>query len=1252
MSYQNNNYNNPNNIDKSRHQYFQSRSPTKEDYQTNRYSNFKEKSDENEDNDDNNDKGAKLFIHNLNKTITNMDLEYEFSKYGEVIDTNIDKNKIKNTHTGMVIMKSRSNAEKAIEGLRKSLNWKINYSQYENNYFNNNNNSNSFNMNNNNNSTSIPHYNPNNNNNLSNQNKNNSNNNYNKYHNSNDNINNTSFNESNNNYRSRSRSRSISPKTKFYYDADNNNNNYKNPNKADYKERDREYNREFRERKESFNNSNNKNHIISPHSNTYSHSSYNNTNMVNYYSTTGNSNKVREIWVGNLPTNVNESLIYNNFFIYGEISEIGLNNEKNYAFIKYRLASSASKASEKTRNTELNGKILKASFSDNNKRKNIVGDEPNYSLNEKTCRLLHAMLTKNNSINENTIKDVLSKHGEITGFHVKHSGNRYSVYVEYNFPHEARRALDYYNKCDKAEENKKEFGDAKLELDFCFRSKEYLNEVMKQNVGANNLCHTIDTTGSFNKGRGYISLQYLHQIKHVDPLKYQTIVSEILEQQKKMGNSNTVLYNNSGNGGVSASNINLGSLEGSISGNSYLNRNSASNALNNAGVGDSRNNESEKNNENNNTNSNIVSNVNITDKTNANNTDSMNSNNLHNNGNTEDTSNNTNNNMNYNNANNTSNSSNLNNGNIGSFNTNNNNNNALSNTNIPNIPSTTTTNVHYPTHQNNNNNNYSSHQYSNQNRNYNNYSNTNRNNFSNNTNTNPFNSQFNNTNNNSLQSQNPYLVKQLNNPTQSNNNYHQNKYNHNNFNNNTNLPYQNNNNINNMNKMPIIPPILNMNNSNMNQFKPLYPPNMNNLNNTNYNRNMIPNKLPFNNIPINPINPLNTINPLNPNNATNSLNPNNPKNPNNITINVYTLNDKKPPLNNNNNIGNNNIPVPFNNLNPNSFNNLQNNQNSNINNINNIKNSHHSDKLKAFLSQLAQKQSTNNSNNNNKDTCSENNDESTPNNSTHNSTNNINNIEVSSLTTFEKEYSLEEENLNHLWSGFITRTGKYRVGVDVYQIRNECGEYFSDYNLNILQRINFEDVFKRPILGVVAISPVNETQCETFNEYNNYFLDKQKAGVVNLRNNITMYVIPQCDVSRKFYLNPKKHILGLFVNNTVEMSATPIVIPPPLISMQEKKTMKKQNKEKSFIKKNEDSRNSNDNVSSSNGNKNVGFALPDEIVDIIKNISDGDLIDKLTKLNQHSDSLETIQNNPKLMELLNNPVLKNWLLEQAKLGNH
>lgn len=140
---------------------------------------------------------------------------------------------------------------------------------------------------------------------------------------------------------------------------------------------------------------------------------------------------------------------------------------------------------------------------------------------------------------------------------------------------------------------------------------------------------------------------------------------------------------------------------------------------------------------------------------------------------------------------------------------------------------------------------------------------------------------------------------------------------------------------------------------------------------------------------------------------------------------------------------------------------------------------------------------------------------------------------------FEKDYSLEEENLKHLWSGFITRNKINKVGVDAHQIRNDCSEFLAtDYNLNVSHRTQFEDIFKKPIVGIIAFCPQNETQCEPFDEYLKYFTEKDRAGVVSLKNH-TMYILPPCEISRKFYQNPKKHLLGIFVNTNAD--SKPIV---------------------------------------------------------------------------------------------------------------
>ncbi len=168
---------------------------------------------------------------------------------------------------------------------------------------------------------------------------------------------------------------------------------------------------------------------------------------------------------------------------------------------------------------------------------------------------------------------------------------------------------------------------------------------------------------------------------------------------------------------------------------------------------------------------------------------------------------------------------------------------------------------------------------------------------------------------------------------------------------------------------------------------------------------------------------------------------------------------------------------------------------------------------------------------------------------------------------FETQYSLEDENLKQLWSGFLTKNKKDKVCVDAYQIRHECSHFFtSEFNLNVSHRTHFEEIMKRPIIGVIAFSPQNETQCENFLDYINYFQEKDRAGVVNFKSQATMYIVPPGEFSRKFYQNPKKHLLGIFVDSSVDIEKyvdmNQLKLPPPVISSAEKKLLLRQQKNK------------------------------------------------------------------------------------------
>ena len=308
------------------------------------------------------------------------------------------------------------------------------------------------------------------------------------------------------------------------------------------------------------------------------------------------------------------------------------------------------------------------------------------------------------------------------------------------------------------------------------------------------------------------------------------------------------------------------------------------------------------------------------------------------------------------------------------------------------------------------------------------------------------------------------------------------------------------------------------------------------------------------------------------NQLTNKFNQNinEQNNINNININNNNINNPNNTFNNNNNFNNNNL----------------NNTNFNINNFNN----------------------NNIDNNNNK---GDNNNKDNNNNSNKNNNNNNNNnsnkkpeekkltkTEIKNILTdiikvpekkkenekedsskksedeinFEKQYSLEGENLKNIWSGFLTKNKKDRISVDAYQIRGNISEDFNtEYNLDIHHKTIYEEILKRPSLGIVAFSPQDYSQCQGFNEYINYFNEKKRVGVINIKskNKFILYLVPPCEFSRKFYQNPKKHLLGILVDSNVEpkinVDMNNLNLPPPVISYMERKLMMQKKKKRRLI---------------------------------------------------------------------------------------
>ena len=172
---------------------------------------------------------------------------------------------------------------------------------------------------------------------------------------------------------------------------------------------------------------------------------------------------------------------------------------------------------------------------------------------------------------------------------------------------------------------------------------------------------------------------------------------------------------------------------------------------------------------------------------------------------------------------------------------------------------------------------------------------------------------------------------------------------------------------------------------------------------------------------------------------------------------------------------------------------------------------------------------------------------------------------------FEKEYSLEEENLKYIWNGYLTKNRKDKVSVDLYKVRGKIDDsYFNELYLNVCNRIQYEEVLKKQLLGIAVISPQNITQKECFDKYLNYLHERQRCGVIILSDKYTLYIVSPGEFSKKFYINPKKHLLGLLIDSTVppnlNVDINNLNLPPPVISMNEKRRLLNENKKK----KNED----------------------------------------------------------------------------------
>ena len=137
----------------------------------------------------------------------------------------------------------------------------------------------------------------------------------------------------------------------------------------------------------------------------------------------------------------------------------------------------------------------------------------------------------------------------------------------------------------------------------------------------------------------------------------------------------------------------------------------------------------------------------------------------------------------------------------------------------------------------------------------------------------------------------------------------------------------------------------------------------------------------------------------------------------------------------------------------------------------------------------------------------------------------------------ETQKNKDEEENPHLgsvvWSGFITRSKNYRVGIDATLVNGNADCFPpTQYHINISHRVQFSEVTKCVCVAMVTFEASNETQQDGFLEYVNYFKEKQRAGYIGIKNFI-LYICPPCELAKGLFNTLENNqLLGVFVDPT------------------------------------------------------------------------------------------------------------------------
>ena len=193
----------------------------------------------------------------------------------------------------------------------------------------------------------------------------------------------------------------------------------------------------------------------------------------------GHCLRVREIWIGGLPQNMQQQQLTGILSKYGKIDHVDMFHKMHtFAFVKFQLADSARRAVDDIQN--LSQICNKLSYSDFLKRHNIVGDDPYYRDNEHDLTNLVYIGFNNASPmpSRSLLEEKFGEFGKLLNIMMKPSIDetlKHFCIVEMESKEQAKKIRKYFYLEDKDGKRRAKLGDKKAEV----------NVLLKPNISGN-----------------------------------------------------------------------------------------------------------------------------------------------------------------------------------------------------------------------------------------------------------------------------------------------------------------------------------------------------------------------------------------------------------------------------------------------------------------------------------------------------------------------------------------------------------------------------------------------------------------------------------------------------------------------------------------------------------------------------------------------------------------------------------------------